>query len=96
MQMEVRMSVGDFLANIIVILAVLGVGALLEIAVPMFAAKAWRRDRRANLGLTAVTFLSNWALDSMAAAIARSTSDRPDGAARMAVVDRDRRRHRDP
>jgi len=65
------MSARDFLANIAVILVAMGVGALIEAVVPMFAAGAWTRGRRAaNLGLTALTFLSNWLLASVAAVIA--------------------------
>jgi sterol desaturase/sphingolipid hydroxylase (fatty acid hydroxylase superfamily) len=61
----------EFLTNITIILAVMGVGALLETAVPMFAAGARKPDRRAaNLSLTALTFVSNWLLASSAAAAA--------------------------
>ena len=57
-----------FLINMAVILAVMAVGALLETAVPMFLAKPWQRGRRtANLGLTALSFVSNWLLASIAA-----------------------------
>ena len=46
-----------------IILAVMAIGAVLEILVPLFADKPWRRGRRsASLGLTAVSFLSNWLL----------------------------------
>src|SRR6185295_18489784 len=62
------MSARDFLTNVTIILTVMAVGALLETAVPMFAAGTWRRGRRAaNLGLTAVSFFSNWLLASVAA-----------------------------
>jgi sterol desaturase/sphingolipid hydroxylase (fatty acid hydroxylase superfamily) len=65
------MPAREFLTNITLILAVMGVAALLEIAVPMFAAEVRTRDRRAaNLGLTALTFLSNWLLASLAAGAA--------------------------
>ena len=58
----------DFFTNVTIILTVMAVGALIETVVPMFAAGAWRRRRRAaNLGLTAVSFLSNWLLASLAA-----------------------------
>lgn len=61
------MSLGEFLTNVSIILAVMAIGALIEVAVPMFVAKP-RRDRRtANMGLTAVSFLSNWLLASLAA-----------------------------
>ena len=65
------MPAHEFLTNITLILAVMGIGALLETAVPMFAAEARKPDRRtANLGLTALTFVSNWLLASLAAAAA--------------------------
>ena len=65
------MSAREFLTNVTNILAVMAAGALVETAVPMFAAKPWKRDRRAaNLGLTAVGFLFNWLLASIAAAAA--------------------------
>jgi len=62
------MPAHEFLTNITIILAVMAVGALLEIAVPMFAADPRQPDRRAaNLGLTALTFVSTWLLASLAA-----------------------------
>ncbi|HTM34898.1 MAG TPA: sterol desaturase family protein [Vicinamibacterales bacterium] len=62
------MSLRDFLTNLSVILTVMAVAALIETAVPMFMAKPWRQARRtANLGLTAVSFASNWFLASVAA-----------------------------
>ena len=65
------MTAREFLTNITLILAVMGIGALLEIVVPMFAAGASRQQRRrANLGLTALTFASSWVLASIAAAAA--------------------------
>jgi len=65
------MTARDFLTNVTIILSVMAFGALLEIAVPMFAARPWRGARRtANLGLTAVSFLSNWLLASLAATAA--------------------------
>ena len=65
------MPAHEFLTNITFIIAVMGVGALLETAVPMFAAEARKHDRRAaNLGLTALTFVSNWLLAWLAAASA--------------------------
>jgi len=65
------MTVREFLMNMTVILSVMALGALIEVAVPMFAASTWRRGRRgANLGLTAVSFMSNWILASIAAALA--------------------------
>src|SRR5882762_8489727 len=57
-----------FLTNMTIILTVMGVGALIETAVPMFVARPWQNDRRAaNLGLTALSFVSNWLLASLAA-----------------------------
>ncbi len=53
------MPAHEFVTNITFILAVIAVGALLEIAVPVFAADLRQQDRRAaNLGLTALTFSS--------------------------------------
>jgi sterol desaturase/sphingolipid hydroxylase (fatty acid hydroxylase superfamily) len=68
---EETMTAREFLTNITIILTVMAIGALLETAVPMFAAKPWKQGRRAaNLGLTAVSFLSNWLLSSLAAVAA--------------------------
>jgi sterol desaturase/sphingolipid hydroxylase (fatty acid hydroxylase superfamily) len=67
------MTARAFLTNITVILSVMAAGALLETVVPMLAAQPWKRDRRAaNLGLTALSFGSNWLLASLAAAAALS------------------------
>jgi len=67
------MTAREFLMNVTTILTVMAVGALLETAVPMFAAGAWKRGRSAaNLGLTAVSFLSNWLLATAAATAALS------------------------
>ena len=65
------MSAREFLTNVTIILSVMSIGALLETAVPMFAAKPWKLGRRrANLGLTALSFFSNWLLASLAATLA--------------------------
>jgi len=65
------MTAREFLTNVTVILTVMAVGALLETVVPMLAARPWQQDRRAaNLGLTALSFGSNWLLASLAAAAA--------------------------
>jgi sterol desaturase/sphingolipid hydroxylase (fatty acid hydroxylase superfamily) len=65
------MTAREFLTNVTIILAVMAVCALIETAVPMFAAKTWTRDRRgANLGLTALAILFNWLLASVAATLA--------------------------
>jgi sterol desaturase/sphingolipid hydroxylase (fatty acid hydroxylase superfamily) len=62
------MSLRDFLFNLSVILTVMAVAALIETAVPMFLAQPGKHPRRtANLGLTALSFLSNWLLASIAA-----------------------------
>src|SRR5262245_11364906 len=67
------MTARAFLTNVSIILAVMALGALLETAVPMFAAKRWRQGRRAaNLWLTALSFFSNWLLASLAAVAALS------------------------
>jgi len=62
------MTALDFLTNVAVILTVMAGGALLETFVPMFAARRCTQGRRmANLGLTALSFVSNWLLASLAA-----------------------------
>ncbi len=62
------MTAREFLNNASIILSVMAIGALLETAVPMFVAKPWRHGRRgANLGLTALSLLSNWLLAWIAA-----------------------------
>ena len=72
------MTPREFLFNVTIILTVMAIGAVLEILVPMFADKPWRRQRRlANLGLTALSFGSNWLLASLAAIAALRW--RPDG-----------------
>ena len=38
------MTVREFLANVTIILAVMAIGATLEILVPMFVDKPWKRD----------------------------------------------------
>jgi sterol desaturase/sphingolipid hydroxylase (fatty acid hydroxylase superfamily) len=67
------MGAREFLNNATIILTVMAIGALLETAVPMFIAKPWQNGRRgANLGLTAMSLLSNWLLASLAAIAAVS------------------------
>src|SRR5205814_6022316 len=74
---EDAMSARAFLTNLIVIGSVMAFAALLETAVPLFAAHAWTRGRRAaNLSLTAVVFLLNWLLASLAAIAALGLSIR--------------------
>src|SRR4026207_56252 len=75
---EASMSAREFLTNVTIILTVMAVGTVLEILVPMFADKPWKRGRRsANLGLTAVPVVSNWLLASLAGIAALSL--RPSG-----------------
>jgi sterol desaturase/sphingolipid hydroxylase (fatty acid hydroxylase superfamily) len=66
------MSPRDFLNNVAIVLIVMAIGALIETAVPMFAAGAASKHgrRTANLWLTATSFLSNWLLASLAGAAA--------------------------
>src|SRR5262249_19976976 len=83
------MSAREFLTNLSIILSIMAVGALFETVVPMFAARegaralqasAWTRARRgANLGLTAIVFLLNWLLTSIAALVALTFSLHPAG-----------------
>jgi len=56
------MSVREFLTNVGFILAVMAIGAVVELAVPLFAARPDRDRRSANLAFTGVSFLTNWAL----------------------------------
>jgi sterol desaturase/sphingolipid hydroxylase (fatty acid hydroxylase superfamily) len=71
------MTARQFLINISVILTVMAVAALLETAVPFFTVHPRMRGRRAaNLGLTAVVFLLNWLLGSLAALAALALSIR--------------------
>jgi sterol desaturase/sphingolipid hydroxylase (fatty acid hydroxylase superfamily) len=70
---EELMSTREFLTNVAIILTIMALGTLLETIVPLFAAARPGRDRRtANLALTAVSFLSNWLLASIAAILALS------------------------
>ena len=72
------MTAREFLTNVTIILTIMAIGALIETALPMFVARPWARGRRgANLGLTALSFVSNWLLASVAAAAALSL--RPTG-----------------
>jgi len=65
------MNTREFFTNVSIILSVMALGAVIETIVPLFAAGRVARDRRtANLGLTAVSFLSNWLLASAAAVAA--------------------------
>ncbi len=66
------MSVREFATNVGFIVAVMAIGALLEFAVPFFAARQDRGRRFANLAFTGLGFLTNWALASTAAILALS------------------------
>lgn len=66
------MTAREFLTNIIFILAVMAIGALLEIALPLFAAKRDRDRRTANLAFTGMSFVTTWVLSSIAAILALS------------------------
>jgi sterol desaturase/sphingolipid hydroxylase (fatty acid hydroxylase superfamily) len=66
------MTAREFLTNIIFILAVMAIGALLEIALPLFAAKRDRDRRTANLAFTGLSFVTTWVLSSIAAILALS------------------------
>jgi sterol desaturase/sphingolipid hydroxylase (fatty acid hydroxylase superfamily) len=73
LQLGTSMTARECVTNVTIILTVMAVGALLETAVPMFGAAPWKQDRRvANLGLTALSFISNWVLASLAATPALS------------------------
>ena len=72
------MSAREFLSNIAIVLAVMGLASFLETAVPFFVGRTWTRGRRAaNWGLTAVVFLTNWSLSSAVALVAHALSARP-------------------
>jgi sterol desaturase/sphingolipid hydroxylase (fatty acid hydroxylase superfamily) len=65
------MTLREFLGNVGIIFAVMGVLALVEAAVPLFARGERSRGRaRANLGLSALTLVLNWAMSALAAAVA--------------------------
>lgn len=62
----------EFLSNVAFILTVMAIGAVVEVAVPLFAAKRDGDRRAANLAFTGVGFLVNWLLSSTAAILAVS------------------------
>jgi sterol desaturase/sphingolipid hydroxylase (fatty acid hydroxylase superfamily) len=65
------MTTQEFLGNLAIIGGLMGVLALIEWAVPLFARGERSRGRgAANLGLSTLTLLLNWALISAAALIA--------------------------
>jgi sterol desaturase/sphingolipid hydroxylase (fatty acid hydroxylase superfamily) len=66
------MSTREFLSNVTFILTIMAIGTLLEMAVPFFAAKRDRDRRAANLAFTGLSFVTNWALSSVAAVLAFS------------------------
>lgn len=79
------MRIGEFLSSATIILAAMAVAVLIEVAVPLVRRSLPHRGRtRANLGLTAVTLLFNWALTSLAALIALGLA--LDGWAPMSVL----------
>ena len=72
------MSTHEFLTNMTVVVTVMAVAAAIEAAVPLFARESRGTPRRAaNLGLTIVVFLLNWALSSAAAIVALAVSFQP-------------------
>ena len=72
------MSTRQFLTNITVVVTVMAVAAMIEAAVPLFVRGSRGTPRRAaNLGLTVVVFLLNWALSSAAAIVALAVSFQP-------------------
>jgi sterol desaturase/sphingolipid hydroxylase (fatty acid hydroxylase superfamily) len=87
LEREERMTAYQFLANIAVIVTVMGIAALVEAAIPLFARGASLTARRvANLGLTVVVFLLNWGLSSTAAIVALAVSfQQTDLATRLGV-----------
>jgi len=66
------MTAREFLTNVTFILTVMAIGAVLELAVPFFAAKRDADRRAANLAFTGLGFLVNWLLASAAAILAVS------------------------
>jgi len=69
------MTAREFLTNVTILSAIMAVAALIEAAVPFFAAgPRVSRRRGANLALTAIVFLLNWGLSSAAAILALAAS----------------------
>src|SRR5215470_16057575 len=69
------MTAPEFLKNVTIIFAVMGLMALVEFALPMFSPPSPRRGRgTANLGLTVLTLIFNWLLTASAAIIAAAFS----------------------
>lgn len=67
------MSARQFVTNVMIILAVMGVGTLLEAVIPLFSAVHASPGRRSiNVAFTALSFFSNWLLASVAAILALS------------------------
>jgi hypothetical protein len=61
------MTAREFLTTVTIILTVMALGSVIEVLVPMFADKPWKRGRRgANLRFTALSSASNWILASVA------------------------------
>jgi sterol desaturase/sphingolipid hydroxylase (fatty acid hydroxylase superfamily) len=69
------MTTREVLTNVTIIVALMGLFALIETIVPFFARAEARTGRgSANLGLTVLTFVSNWGLTSAAALVALGAS----------------------
>src|SRR5690349_19944118 len=67
------MTAREFLTNVAIILAVMAVGSALETVAPMYAELRRAPGRRhANVAFTALSFVSNWVLASIAAIAALS------------------------
>ena len=81
------MSAHEFLTNVTIIVAMMGLGALLELAVPLFSgSSAERGRRRANLGMMSVTLIVNWVITSSAAVLALTLSlDAPGRMAQLGI-----------
>jgi sterol desaturase/sphingolipid hydroxylase (fatty acid hydroxylase superfamily) len=69
------MTVREFVANVAVIVAFMGLLSVIEIAAPLFVGRETSGRRRvSNLALTVLTFVLNWALTSAAGAVAIALS----------------------
>jgi sterol desaturase/sphingolipid hydroxylase (fatty acid hydroxylase superfamily) len=61
------MTPREFLTNVGIILVLMAAAALIEAVLPLFRADRGRARLATNLGLSALTLVSNWALISLAA-----------------------------
>ena len=76
------MSAREFVANLAIVSAIMAVAALIEMAIPFVQSRGGRTGReRANLALTTVVFLLNWALSTTPAVLALLLSWRSPGLA---------------